>query len=127
MLIKGMESLCIWSENYRELANWYRDVLELEIVSELDLPDDTGLTFKVGNSSTVLWIGAHDGVKGKNRDKYRFMPGFDVDSVGEIHTKLVARGVKFILEPTISPTKDYYVATALDLDENVIQFFSSKP
>ena len=122
-----MESICVWSENYRELADWYRDVLELEVVSELTLPNDTGVTFKVGSSPTLFWVGAHDGVKGKNQDKHRFMPGFDVESVGETHTKLAARGVKFILEPTISPTNDYYVATALDLDDNVIQFFSSKP
>jgi hypothetical protein len=127
MFIKSMESLCIWSENYRELADWYRDVLELEVVSELILPEDTGVTFKVGSSPVLFWIGAHDGVKGKNQDKYRFMPGFDVDSVGKVYTKLIDRGVKFILKPTISPTKDYYVATALDLDENVIQFFSKNP
>lgn len=122
-----MESICVWSENYRELADWYRDVLELEVVSELTLPDDTGVTFKVGNSPTLFWVGAHDGVRGKNKDKYRFMPGFDVDSVSEMHKKLLSRGVTFILEPTISPTNDYYVATALDPDDNVIQFFSSKP
>jgi hypothetical protein len=84
MLIKSMDSLCIWSENYRELADWYKNVLELEVDSELNLPNDTGVTFKVGPNQFILWIGAHDGVKGTNPDKYRFMPGFDVDSVGDV-------------------------------------------
>lgn len=125
MQIKSMESICIWSENFRELADWYRDVLELKVDSELSLPDDTGVTFRLDN--ILFWIGYHDGVKGKNQDKYRFMPGFDVESVNEVFNTLKDRGVRFIQEPKISPTGDYYVATAMDPEDNVIQFFSSKP
>ena len=121
-MIKGMESLCIWSENYRELANWYRDILELEVESELDIPRDTGVNFNI--NGFFLWIGQHDGVKGKNKDQFRFMPGFDVDDVTETYNKLSAKGVEFIQTPIVSPTEDYRVATAKDPDGNIIQFFS---
>lgn len=124
-LIKSMESLCIWSENYRDLANWYKNVLGLKVESELNLPDDTGVTFNV--DGFLFWIGYHDKVKGKNKDKYRFMPGFNVDSVQETYEILKDRGVEFIQKPRISPTNDYYVATALDPEDNVIQFFSDSP
>lgn len=121
-MIESIESILIWSENYKELATWYEEKLELVPESELTLPNDTGVTFNL--NGILLWIGYHDGVKGKNKDKYRLMPGFNVSSVTEVYNKLVAKDVEFIQEPIISPTKDYYVATAVDLDGNILQFFS---
>lgn len=124
MIVKNIGAVLIWSENWRKLANWYRDVLGLKVESELDLPDDTGVNFLV--NETYFWVGYHDKVHGKSKDKYRIMIGFDVGSVTETYKKLKKRGVKFILKPSLSPTKTFYVATALDPEDNIIQFYGDK-
>ncbi len=124
MLVNKISSVCIWSADYKKLARWYQDVFELEVDSEITLPDDTGVTFMI--EGVYFWIGYHDKVKGKNKDKYRIMVGFDVESVAALYKKLIKKGVEFIAKPTLSPTKDYYVATAIDPEDNVIQFFSDK-
>ncbi len=49
-----------------------------------------------------------------------------MESVAALYKKLIKKGVEFIAKPTLSPTKDYYVATAIDPEDNVIQFFSDK-
>ena len=125
MLIKNIGAILIWSENWRALADWYRTALELPVESELALPDDTGVNFLVND--TYFWVGYHDQVAGKNKDRYRIMIGFDVDSVNETYQALVKKGVTFILPPTLSPTKTFYVSTALDPEDNIIQFYSSQP
>ncbi len=122
MLLKSFESVCIWSQNYKKLANWYKETFDLEIDTQLDLSDDTGIGFMLGE--VFFWIGEHDQVKGKSHDPYRIMPGFNVDSVTELYEHISKKGVEFIRKPSLSPTKDYYAATALDPDGNVIQFFS---
>jgi len=124
MLLKSLESICIWSESYKELAKWYQEMFELEVDTNLELPDDTGIGFML--EGVYLWIGYHDKVVGKSKDRYRIMPGFKVDSVTEIYNKLSEKGVEFIRKPSLSPTHDYYAATAVDPDENIIQFFSDK-
>lgn len=123
MLIKNIGAILLWSENWRELANWYKDVLELEVESELSLPDDTGVNFIV--NGTYFWVGYHDQVKGMSKDKFRIMIGFDVDNLDELYEKLKSRNVDFILPPSISPTKDFKVATAEDPEGNIIQFYGS--
>lgn len=122
MLIKNIGAILIWSQNWKMLANWYKDILKLPVDSELNLADDTGVNFLV--NGTYFWVGYHDKVSGKNKDKYRIMVGFDVDSVQETFEQLKVKGVKFILEPSLSPTKTFYVATAVDPEDNIIQFYS---
>ncbi len=124
MLLKSFESVCIWSENYEKLANWYKETFELEIDTELNLADDTGMGFMLGG--VFFWIGDHDKVEGKSLDPYRIMPGFNVDSVTSLYNQISQKGVEFIRKPSLSPTGDYYAATALDPDGNVIQFFSKE-
>ena len=102
-MIKSIGWLTIWSEDYKKLANWYRDTLELKVASELNLPNDTGVIFEFPNG-TNLWIGYHDKVRGKSKDPYRSFVSFNVDSVTELYEKLSPKGVEFIRKPSISPT-----------------------
>lgn len=122
MIVNSVGSVLIWSENWRQLANWYKNILELPVESELSLPDDTGVNFKINDF--YFWVGMHDQIRGKNKDKYRIMIGFDVDSVAKTYEILTERGVEFILKPSPSPTKTFFVATALDPEDNIIQFYS---
>lgn len=123
-MINRIGAVLIWSESWRKLADWYQNILGLAMDEELHLPDDTGRGFSIGD--TYLWVGHHDEVRGKSKDKYRIMISFEVDSVENSFKKLKSRGVLFILEPTLSPTKEFYVATAVDPENNIIQFYGEK-
>lgn len=123
MNVDKFDSVMIWSENWRELANWYMDTFHFEKGDEVNLFNDTGMTLKVGKEEVILWIGYHDKVTGKNKDPFRIMIGFHVDDVYQSYEELSAKGVEFISKPQVSPTKDYDVATAVDPEGNVIQLF----
>lgn len=113
----------IWTEDYRKLADWYMEMFGLAQEEEISLPDDTGVTLKVGDGSVLFWIGNHSGVKGKSKDPFRIMIGFQVDDVYKAHEELSKKGVEFISKPKVSPTGDYDVVTAKDPEGNIIQLF----
>ncbi len=127
MQIKALDSVCIWSENPSKLARWYERTLGLKVDRKLNLPDDTGINFMIGK--TYFFIGYHDKVKGKSKEPYRIMIGFSVDSVKKTYNELNKKGVKFIrpAERSSDPLDKYYVATAIDPEGNIFQFFSNKP
>ena len=123
-MINNITSILIWSEDYKKLANWYKEKLELKVIEELTHPDDTGVGFQVGN--VYLWIGQHSKVKGRNEDMHRHMFNFAVDSVEEEYMKLTKKGVKFLAKPFKAPTFDKYFATFYDLDNNLVQLIGNK-
>ncbi|HEX8965266.1 MAG TPA: VOC family protein [Patescibacteria group bacterium] len=124
MLVKNISAILIWSENFRALANWYKETLDLQVEEELNHPDDTGVGFMVGN--VYLWIGQHSEVHGKNQDIHRHMFNFVVDSVLETYEILEKKGVKFFAKPFKAPTMDKYFATFYDLDNNLVQLIGGK-
>lgn len=123
-MFKRISTVLIWSEDYKVLANWYKDKLGLKIVKELNHPNDTGILFQIGD--TQLWIGKHSEVHGKNQDTARHMFNLDVDSVNEVYKNLKDKGVNFIASPFKAPTMNYYFATFEDLDKNIIQLIGDK-
>lgn len=123
-MFKRISTVLIWSENYQALADWYKDKLGLEVKKELNHPQDTGVLFQIGD--TQLWIGQHSEVKGKNQDPARHMFNIDVDSVEEAYNFLKDKGVEFIAPPFKAPTMDYYFATFVDLDNNIVQLIGEK-
>lgn len=123
-MFKRISTVLIWSGDYRALADWYKDKLGLTIKNELNHPEDTGVLFQIGD--TQLWIGKHSEVKGKNQDSARHMFNLDVDSIEEAYNYLKDKGVEFIVPPFKAPTMDYYFATFIDLDNNIVQLIGSK-
>ncbi len=125
MKVKTLDSVCVWSENPDKLADFYERTIGLPIDKRLNLPKDTGVQFKVGDF--YFFVGYHDKIKGKAKDPYRIMVGFGVDSVEETYKELLKKGVEFILKPSPSPDGTFFVATAVDPEGNIIQFFSNEP
>ena len=123
-MFKNISCVLIWSEDYKRLSNWYKDVLGLEAVDEITHPEDTGVEFKVGES--CLWIGQHDKVHGENKDPHRHMFNLTVDSVSETFEHLQSKGVEFIASPFKAPTFDKYFATFYDADKNIVQLIGGK-
>ncbi len=123
-MIKNISAILIWSDNYRKLANWYIEKLDLETLEEINHPNDTGVGFQVGN--VYLWIGQHSKVHGKNMDEHRHMFNFVVDSVEASYKELESRGVTFLAKPFKAPTFDKYFATFYDLDGNLVQLIGDE-
>jgi hypothetical protein len=122
--IKNISAILIWSEDYRKLADWYIEKLDLKVLEELTHPEDTGVGFQVGD--VYLWIGQHSQVKGKNNDIHRHMFNFAVDSVSETYDQLHKKGVKFLAKPFKAPTMNKYFATFYDFDDNLVQLIGAK-
>ncbi|MFA9288926.1 MAG: VOC family protein [Weeksellaceae bacterium] len=125
-MIQNLGNYLIWSENYRALADWYIEKLGFEVYGEINHPDDTGVSFKIGTGTSRLWIGQHSEVKGKNQDMHRHMINLNVDSVTQMYEELKAKGVRFLAEPFKAPTFDKYFATFYDLDDNLLQIVGDK-
>ncbi|KKR31568.1 MAG: Protein containing Glyoxalase/bleomycin resistance protein/dioxygenase-like protein [Candidatus Gottesmanbacteria bacterium GW2011_GWC2_39_8] len=123
-MFKTISDIIIWSENYKELVKWYEEKLGLVRIGEVDHPEDKAIGFSIGQ--VELWVGYHDKVKGKNKDKYRIMFNLVVESVSETYTVLSAKGVEFIAKPFKAPTFDKYFATFEDIDGNILQLIGDK-
>lgn len=114
----------MWSGNYKKLAKWYQEKLGLKKIGEVNHPEDMCIGFRIGD--VELWVGYHDKVKGKNKDKYRIMLNLAVESVTVSYQSLSKKGVKFIVKPFKAPTFDKYFATFQDLDGNILQLIGGK-
>lgn len=123
-MFKNISDIIIWSDNYKALAKWYAEKLELEKIGEVNHPQDRCIGFRVGD--VELWIGQHDKVKGKNKDIHRHMFNLVVDSVSKAYEQLKKKGVKFLAKPFKAPTFDKYFATFFDLDNNLVQLIGGR-
>lgn len=124
MKIKTLSAVLIWSDKYRDLADWYIETLELNTIEEIKHPDDTGVGLSVGGF--YLWIGQHSQVHGRSKDPHRIMLNLTVDSVSQTYQELKDKGVTFIASPFKAPTFDKYFATFTDPDGNILQLIGDK-
>lgn len=123
-MFTSISAVLIWSEDYKALADWYKEKFGFAEIEELTHPEDTGIGLEVGD--IYFWIGKHSQVKGKNKDPYRIMINFSVKSVADGYDFLTAKGVECIAKPFKAPTFDSYFATFKDLDGNIIQIVGGK-
>ena len=123
-MFKSISAVLIWSEDYKALATWYKEKFGFKEIEELTHPDDTGIGLEVGE--VYFWVGKHSKVKGKNKDPYRIMINFSVDSVNKGYKRLLSKGVECIARPFKAPTFDSYFATFKDLDGNIVQIVGKK-
>ena len=123
-LINKDIGICLWSGNYEKLAKWYEDVLGFTVQRRLTLPNDTGVDFDF--APTYFYVGKHDKVKGKNKDPYRIMIGFNVENVIKTYEELKKKQVTFIAKPFAGPPGGFWCMTIKDPEGNLIQFFGQK-
>jgi catechol 2,3-dioxygenase-like lactoylglutathione lyase family enzyme len=126
MKFQKISTLLIWSEDFRKLADWYQQIFNLNVVEELDHPQDTGVLFEFPEGDTWLWIGQHSEIKGKNPDPYRHMFNINVESVKEAYDYLLGNQVEFLAPPFKAPTMNKYFATFYDPDGNVVQLIGKE-
>ena len=121
--------LLIWSEEPDELQKFYKNVLELEPIAKLTLPDDYGYGFRIGKEHK-LWIGKHSKVEGNNKDPHRFIVQLYVSDVHEWFEKIKDK-VEVVAEPFETPPtrgdKDpRYCFTFADPEDNLLQLMTDK-
>ncbi len=121
--------ILIWSEKPDRLAKFYGEVLGLHQTMKLELPDDYGYAFKVGES-LMIWIGKHSEIKGRNKEPFRHIFNLYVDDVFDWYEKLKNRKeIQIIARPFITPPsrgaeKKRYCFTFLDPEGNCLQFMN---
>lgn len=125
-MFKNISYVLIWSQNYKRLANWYKEKLGLKVIEEFTHPDDSGVAFELNPKGAKLWIGQHSKVKGENQDNHRHMINIDVDSVEKSYNYLKNKGAEFLAIPYKEPLVDTYCATFYDLDRNLLQIVGPK-
>lgn len=123
-LANNIVSVCIWSGNYEKLAKWYEEVLGFSVSRRLTLPDDTGVDFNF--LPAFFYVGKHSKVKGKSKDPYRMMVGFNVKSVSKAYSELKNKPVKIIAKPFAGPPGGFWCMTIADPEGNILQFFGGK-
>lgn len=121
-MIRGIESILIFSDHPRQLALFYKDIVGLKLTMEMVMGenDDEGFLFQLqeGASFAVL---PHSHVHGENQHPERMMVNFEVDNIEKEVARLKEEGVPVIQD--IYHIQNYgLIATFEDLDGNYFQF-----
>lgn len=127
-MIKGIESIILFSEDAKTLADFYKNKVGLNMTIEAEVgEEDAGLYgFEFGEGKTGLYIMDHSKVKGKHKEPERIIFNLEVDNIEEDVKKLDEKGVKKIQD--IYHMQDYgYIATFEDVDGNYFQLVQVKP
>lgn len=125
-MIKSIESISLFSENARNLADFYREKVGLKLSMEAEIGDEGenlyGFEFEKGPG---LYIMDHSKIKGKQKEPERIIFNLEVENIeGEVE-KLDTAGVKKI-QDTYHMQNYGYIATFEDLDGNYFQLVQIK-
>lgn len=119
-MIKGIESILLFSENPQRLADFYAEKVGLKMTTEAEVgegEDFFGFEFE---GSHGLYIMHHSKVKGASKEPERVMFNLEVSDIEEDVKKLDEAGVKKIAD--IYHMESYgYIATFEDIDGNYFQ------
>lgn len=109
----NFNSILIFSENPKELAEFYSKVFD----KKPDMEMEGYFGFQVG----AAWItfGPHDKVKGKSSNPERVMWNFETRDIKEEFERIKATGAKVVKEPT--DDAEGAIATFEDPDGNYFQ------
>ena len=113
-MIQGVAGTIIWTENFTELLDFYRNVF----VTEPKSIKGQFASFDFGETKFCLVI--HKNVKGISKEIYRVMINLRTEDIFFEYERLQALGVKFIRIPE-KENWGGWIATFLDPDNNVIQ------
>jgi len=119
-MIRGIESILLFSEDAKKLAKFYREKVSLKITFEAVMAEDDDMyEFKM-KSGSPLYVIHHSKVKGKNQKPERMMFNLEVDDIKKEVKRLVKAGIKKTKD--IYHVEGYgYIATFEDVDGNYFQ------
>lgn len=127
-MVKDIESLTLFSENAKALANFYKDKVGLKLTMEAEVGEENGnlFGFEFSKGKTGLYIMDHSKVSGRQKEPERIIYNLEVDNIKEDVRKLDEAKVKKIQD--IYHMQGYgYIATFEDLDGNYFQLVQIRP
>ena len=125
-MIRGIESILLFSENAKKLAKFYREVVGLKQTMEAEMGEggENYFGFKIGKGPE-LGIMDHSRVKGKNKNPERMIFNLEVDDIKKEAKRLTGAKVKKIQD--VYHVEGYgYIATFADVDGNYFQIVQVK-
>ena len=118
-MIKGIESITLYSESAKKLADFYKEKVGLNVSLEAEMGEDQEVYgFTLGEMTLMIVDG--EKIEGKTKEPERFIFNFEVDDIEKEAKKLVGAGVKKI-EDTHHIESYGYVTTFEDSDGNYFQ------
>ncbi len=121
-MIRGVESIGLFSQNAKKLAAFYKDKVGLKVKLEAEFGEHGEELYEmnVGKGST-LYIMDHSKVKGKNKNPDRIIFNLEVDNIEKEVKRLTKAKAKKVQD--IYHVEGYgYIATFEDVDGNYFQF-----
>lgn len=121
-MMRGIESVLLFSEDAKKLAKYYQEVVGLKSTLEAKYGEENedlyGFEWK---GKPGLYIMHHKKVKGKNKQPERMFFNLEVDDIKKEVARL--KKVKAKLVADIYHVEDYgFIATFEDIDGNYFQF-----
>lgn len=120
-MIRGIEAVNVFSENAKNLADFYKEKVGLKLTLEAEMGDNGeevfGFDFDQGSG---LYIIDHSEVKGKSKDPNRIIFNLEVDDIEKEVQRLEKAGVKKI-QDTYHVEGYSYITTFEDVDGNLFQ------
>lgn len=124
-MVKGLESITLFSENAKELAEFYKNKVGLKITLEAEVGEGENLFGFEFEGGSGLYVMDHSKVKGTSKEPERIIFNLEVTDIEEDVKKLDEKSVKKIAD--IYHMQNYgYIATFEDLDGNYFQLVQVK-
>ena len=125
-MIRGFESLTLFSESAKKLAAFYRDKVGLKVGIEAVMGenDEEMFELKLGKGPN-LYVIDHSKVKGKNKNPDRIIFNLEVDDIKKEVARLKKAKVKQV-QPTYHVEGYGWISTFADVDGNYFQFVQVK-
>src|SRR3989344_6472743 len=124
-MAKFIESVLLSSDSPRKLAEFYRDLVGLELTTEYEMGEkgEEGFSFEMEGAS--LNIMHHSKVKGKSSQPERIMFNLEVEDIEKEVKRFKEKKVTLIQD--IYHIEDYgYIATFADPDGNYFQLVKTR-
>lgn len=120
-VIKGVESITLFSESARKLAEFYREKVGLTLTMEAEIggKGEELYCFEMTEGST-LYIVDHSKVKGRNKEPDRIILNLEVDKIEDSVKRLDNLGVRKV-QDTYHVEGYGLIATFEDADGNYFQ------
>lgn len=125
-MIKGIESVTLFSEDAKKLAKFYEEKVGLPIALEAEVDEKGEELFELKTSQgSGFYIVDHSKLKGRNNQPERTIINFEVDNIENESQRLEQSGVKKIQD--IYHVENYgLIATFEDIDGNYFQLVQVK-
>lgn len=126
-MIRGLESVMLFSENAGKLAKFYKEKVGLKATGEFEMGDKGEEVYMYEwKGRSAFGIFDHSKVKGKNKSPQRFIFNLEVDEIKKEVAKLKRNKVK-VIKDTYHIEGYGWVATFADVDGNYFQLVQVRP